>query len=106
MKYIAVLGSVFLPAGLVAVSPSGLKFSSHLTDPVRHQSLFNVPEFQFLSGAKYFGAYLAITLPLTVGLVVLCVVKPYESRRRIALWRSSTRVRERLSGVEKGHISP
>ncbi|SMR46239.1 unnamed protein product [Zymoseptoria tritici ST99CH_1E4] len=38
MKFIAVLGSVFLPASLVA-------------------TILNVPEFQFLPGAKLFAAY-------------------------------------------------
>jgi len=44
------------------------------------QSVLNVQEFQFLPGAKLFGVYIAITIPL-IGLVVaLCVGRPYYAR--------------------------
>ncbi|SMQ47705.1 unnamed protein product [Zymoseptoria tritici ST99CH_3D7] len=53
MKFIAVLGSVFLPASLIA-------------------TILNVPEFQFLPGARLFAAYIGITVPLVAFIVLLC----------------------------------
>ncbi|KXS98981.1 hypothetical protein AC578_4997 [Pseudocercospora eumusae] len=56
MKFIAVLGSIFLPASLIA-------------------TIFNVPQFQFLPGAKLFAVYLGITIPLIGVVVILCLSK-------------------------------
>ncbi|CZT25476.1 uncharacterized protein RCC_11208 [Ramularia collo-cygni] len=64
MKFIAVLGSIFLPASLVA-------------------TVLNVPEFQFLSGAKPFGAYLGITVPMIIFIVVLCMNRSLRSDWKI-----------------------
>ncbi|CAK3847436.1 Hypothetical predicted protein [Lecanosticta acicola] len=59
MKFIAVLGSIFLPASLVA-------------------TILNVPAFQFVTnGGVLFGAYVGITIPFVVVVVVLCVTRPY-----------------------------
>ncbi|OQO10567.1 hypothetical protein B0A48_03865 [Cryoendolithus antarcticus] len=74
MRFIAVLGSIFLPASLIA-------------------TILNVPEFQFASGPVLFGAYLAITAPLIVVVMVLCFFRTrvYHllSRRRRPLNTSS-----------------
>lgn len=58
MKFIAALGSVFLPASLVA-------------------SLLNVSEFVFLPGAKLFATYLGISAFLIAIVLVVCIAKPY-----------------------------
>lgn len=81
MKFIALLGSIFLPASLVAVS---IIKSRHyeITADLEFQSILNVQEFQFLPGAGLFGVYLAITIPF-IGLVVtICLVWPRWKRLR------------------------
>nr|OQO19916.1 hypothetical protein B0A51_10531 [Rachicladosporium sp. CCFEE 5018] len=61
MKFIAVLGSIFLPASLIA-------------------TILNVPEFQFASGPVLFGAYLAITAPLIGAVMILCFFRGHVHR--------------------------
>nr|OQO23012.1 hypothetical protein B0A51_09181 [Rachicladosporium sp. CCFEE 5018] len=71
MRFIAVLGSIFLPASLIA-------------------TILNIPEFQFASGPVLFGAYLAITAPLIVVVMVLCFF-------RTRVYRLLSRRRRRLN---------
>ncbi|GAB7325663.1 hypothetical protein MBLNU13_g09640t1 [Cladosporium sp. NU13] len=54
MKFIAVLGSIFLPASLIA-------------------TILNVPDFGFAQGATLFGAYIGITVPLVAVVMLLCL---------------------------------
>ncbi|EME44238.1 hypothetical protein DOTSEDRAFT_24310 [Dothistroma septosporum NZE10] len=76
MKYIAVLGSIFLPASLIA-------------------TILNVPEFQFARGATLFGIYMAITIPFSAIVVVLCLSRPYWTKWRQR--RPLTNIREDMA---------
>lgn len=66
MKFVALLGSVFLPASLVA-------------------TILNVPEFQFAEGGVLFGAYMGITLPFIALIVLLCMTRSSWVKWRV--WR-------------------
>ncbi|KAF2161562.1 hypothetical protein M409DRAFT_27958 [Zasmidium cellare ATCC 36951] len=57
MKFIALLGSVFLPASFVA-------------------TVLGVDRFQFLPGPQLFGVYIGITIPLIAVVVTLCLLQP------------------------------
>lgn len=61
MKFVTLLGSIFLPASLVA-------------------TILNVPEFQLADGRVLFGAYMGITLPFIALVVVLCMTRPRWAR--------------------------
>lgn len=84
MKFIAVLGSFFLPASLVAVSPA--LYEESIPKLMLDETIFNVPEFQFADGATLFGAYVGITIPLIALVVLLCMARP---RLKRLSWASS-----------------
>jgi hypothetical protein len=82
MKFIAVLGSIFLPASLIAVSsPTSHDWSC--TDD-HSKTILNVPEFQFALGTTLFGAYIGITIPLIAIVMLLCFGR---SQLKQCLWR-------------------
>jgi hypothetical protein len=85
MKFIAVLGSIFLPAGLVAVSLLSLFSVSMLT---ASKSVLNVPGWQFLPAPELFGVYIAITIPLIALVVFICFSRPYWKRLAPKIFRS------------------
>lgn len=80
MKFIAVLGSVFLPAGLVAVGLAWLEISSDRVLTIAMKSILNVQAWQFLPGPQLFGAYIAITAPLVALTIIICFSRPYWKR--------------------------
>lgn len=41
-----------------------------------HKSILNVPGWQFLPGTRLFGVYIAITVPLIVIVVEICLCRP------------------------------
>lgn len=54
------------------------------------QTIFNVPQFQFVYDAKLWYAYAGITLPLIALVVSICVARPrwrrwFQTRRKKAL---------------------
>jgi len=75
MKFLALLGSVFLPASLVAVRKLTKPAVSEVTDRYL-QSILSVPTFQFLAGAELFGVYIALTVPAIGMIVYLCNARP------------------------------
>ncbi|WPB02032.1 uncharacterized protein RHO25_006666 [Cercospora beticola] len=83
MKFIALLGSVFLPASLIA-------------------TIFNVAEFVFIEGAALFGVYIGITIPFVAVMLILCT-----TREELGSWFGK-RIHRRAGGAsnengEKGH---
>jgi hypothetical protein len=75
MKFIAILGAVFLPASLVAVSL--MRTTGYMSAQADNKkSILNVNEFVFLSGPKLFGVYLAITVPCAAILVTMLTARP------------------------------
>ncbi|KAL1586919.1 hypothetical protein WHR41_04177 [Cladosporium halotolerans] len=68
MKFIAVLGSIFLPASLIA-------------------TILNIPDFQFAAGGNLFAAYIGITVPLIALVIALCFAR---SDLRRLIWRKSS----------------
>lgn len=84
MEFIAVLGSFFLPASLVAVS--FVPYEEDRSKLTIDETIFNVPGFQFAAGAMLFGAYLGITIPLIALVALLCMARPHLKRRS---WTSS-----------------
>lgn len=111
MKFIALLGSVFLPASLIAVSGphtrGGKAYDGDATylytcANSRAQTIFNVSEFVFIEGAALFGVYIGITIPFVAVMLILCT-----TREELGSWFGE-KIHRRAGGVsdengEKGH---
>jgi hypothetical protein len=91
------VGSIFLPASLIAVSKHQAAWSKHHTDRFL-QTVLNVPGFQSATGGTLFGAYLGITIPLIGIVVLLCFARP-----QLKQWYSTTwpLARSRRSSLSK-----